>query len=70
MKVKVRCIAVLPEHCVIDAGEQYLTVGKIYEGWDLESNCPTYGQSVYVIDDSGDESAMFGDEFEVVKEDE
>lgn len=70
MKVKVRCLSVNPEHSWDETIPQNLTVGKIYDGWELETGCIIFGQSVYITDDAGEESAMFGDEFEVVKEDE
>lgn len=69
-KVRVRCLSVNPEHSWDESIPQNLTVGKIYEGWGLELHCSAYGQSVYVIDDSGEDSALFGEEFEVVKEEE
>jgi hypothetical protein len=67
-KVKVRCLSINPEHAIDESVPQNLTIGKVYDGWGLEVNCLAYGQSVYITDDAGEESALFGDEFEVVTE--
>lgn len=60
-KVTVRCLKVDPKH-----GADSFTIGKVYDGWEYTTGSSVTGPSVYVVDDVGESSALFDDEFEVV----